>query len=337
MKKYLIYYNDELEEGVYKRNDTYYTQVVIRNPLSPNDEVDPGTAVRITITDPCGTIITDSQDMTKDSTGTYSYNYAIPSNAPYGQWTVSISAITDNYTAKEDMDFFILPWNAIQGVRRRSGIGNNKTISDHDLADEIWAAFKQAVEDIYSFHDNEKIGCCGRCGTCRNCSNSSNINSIDGTNTTFRLKYCNMADHDGDGEVSGVSDSTACDGDVYGYWLDEDCVKQDLWITVTDAVTSQVELMQTDGSAIPTTNKGVYVSYWTKWGTWKEFSFREAVEWLAAFKVTRRFTETDRATLVDIEKNKQIFLTDPDRCWDEYRRVMENITEPLCDGVSNDY
>jgi hypothetical protein len=204
-----------------------------------------------------------------------------------------------------------------------SGISENKTISDDDLSYITWKAYQEVLDDIYEQHKDVVPK-----------SDPYTGSGFDGTNTEFRTPDKYLADHDGDGQITDSTYSDACDGDISGWWRDEYYEKHDCKVTIRDSVDGNILITQTSGAAIPSTHKGVYITYWTKYRTWKKSLFIEAVEYLAAYKVTRRFTQRDRATLVDIRNNQAIYKADNDMLLKEYEKIRDKIKKPICGGVS---
>ena len=69
---------------------------------------DPGTSMKITVTDPTGTDQADAQDMTKDATGTYSYHYDIGASAELGVWTYECVAVNNAHTTIKGGSFEVV-------------------------------------------------------------------------------------------------------------------------------------------------------------------------------------------------------------------------------------
>lgn len=96
---------DYTDLTVYYRGSTYTGSATV---------TDPDTGI---LTDPvsitCGFIKSDDTviagaAMTKDSTGLYHYNYAIPSDAVQGVWTVKITAASGVLVKISEEKFIIL-------------------------------------------------------------------------------------------------------------------------------------------------------------------------------------------------------------------------------------
>lgn len=68
---------------------------------------DPDTSMTITITDTNGTVKVNASAMTKDSTGTYHYDYTPASDATLGRYTIKYTA-TDGTRVTNQLDDFYL-------------------------------------------------------------------------------------------------------------------------------------------------------------------------------------------------------------------------------------
>lgn len=88
----------------------YFQGETVRQKVEVTDTdrvcVDPDTIV-ISIFDTTGVKKVDSQTMTHDSTGKYSFDYLIPTDAILGLWTVEIKAEL-NFIAIEQDQFTVL-------------------------------------------------------------------------------------------------------------------------------------------------------------------------------------------------------------------------------------
>lgn len=318
MNRYLIDVEDE--NGIYERDSEFYIRINIHNIVEPHAASSPS-AVTISITDPCNTALIVNQPMTEVSTGIFDYGYPIQSTATYGEYTIEISTTT--YTMVKLYDFYVFPWNIIPRIRRKSGIEQYKSISDHDLALIAWTAYKEVIENVFELYKDVKPVC-----------DPDYAVLFDGSNTVVRTPYPYLADHDGDGQITGATTSEACDGDISGWWYDSDYAKHDCVITVNDSITGRITVTQNDGvTPIPNTNCGVYITFWTCCETFQLRLFRDAVEYLASHEVTRRFNELDRATLADLHSNQHVFLADPDRLEREYKKKLELIRNSEQRGV----
>lgn len=323
MKRYLVERPQDVgDSGVYLQDGSYYIYVTIRDIMTPHNLSTPSD-VRITITDPLGTDVVSSTSMTNEATGEYSYDYEIPAAAPLGHYDVEVSTVTDR--SRTHFDFYVLPWDMVSGIRERSGIEEWKSVSDEAVARIGWSAFEQVRKEVYTIHTDERPK-----------PDPDTGNWFDGTTTEFRTKSKYIADYNQDGSYSmTTNDNVDFDGDINGWWYDENWERQQMTVVVDDAKSGKVTLLQDDGvSPIPRSQNGVFLTYFTEYHTFHRERFREAVEYLAAHKIAQRFHETDRATLVDLESNKTIFVTDPQRLKKLYKEALNDIREPACGGGS---
>lgn len=67
--------------------------------------VDPATSILVTVTDPAGTSVVTAQAMTKDSTGTYHYNYTIAADAVLGWYRARVTATDGAVVTIQDESF----------------------------------------------------------------------------------------------------------------------------------------------------------------------------------------------------------------------------------------
>jgi hypothetical protein len=75
----------------FQRPETVKIKATIRD-TETDALTDPATSIKITVTDPDGTAQVDAQDMTKLSTGIYSYDYTTQSDDTIGWWIVVVTA-----------------------------------------------------------------------------------------------------------------------------------------------------------------------------------------------------------------------------------------------------
>lgn len=125
------------------------------------------------IIDPIGTIIVTKVigDLTKESTGIYTYLYSIPSDALYGDWQYKFTATTTESTIVNASYFTIDAFDSsldcsILDVYRKAGV-DSSVISNEDVADHILEAgaevntlmgrsFKNA-QSVTEWHDIEEL------------------------------------------------------------------------------------------------------------------------------------------------------------------------------------
>lgn len=88
----------------------YYQGETIKQNVELRDVdgvlVDP-TSIVITIIDPEGTTKVDAQDMTKDETGKYYYDYLIATDAVTGRWETEVKAVK-GFTQIEQDEFTVM-------------------------------------------------------------------------------------------------------------------------------------------------------------------------------------------------------------------------------------
>ena len=91
--------------GRYERGDTIPLSVETRD----NDDVlfDP-TSIKVTITDPTGVVKVTEQDMTRDGTGLYSYQYSTLITSELGIWSVRYKAVSASFGTELQDDQFEL-------------------------------------------------------------------------------------------------------------------------------------------------------------------------------------------------------------------------------------
>jgi len=307
--------------SVYERSETYVKYSTILN--RDKQKVDPST-VKITIKDPCGVTLVDSQNMTKSSTGVYSYNaYDIRSDATYGEYDVTVKATSGAADVSiQDDKFFVMPWKLQKDVRRITGINDEKSINDDDLSHIAWHSYLEALRDSFVHHYKEiPLG------------NPDTGEGFNGTNTTFQTPYFPIADSNGDGTVSGYGQQS-CGTDINCWWIDTNGSWQQGYVTVNKAENGEISITQTDGTAIPNSNEGVYLDYWIEHDSFNLDMFRDAVSYLAAhYVVELRMNEVDRVTIADLATNNPIVVKNERRFYNTYRRKLKKICKPRIGGA----
>lgn len=309
--------------AIYERGETFEHTVELRN--NSTRQLEDADIVVISIFDPCDATLLDEAAMSSSATGVYEYNYDISDTATYGEYRVVVRAIKSGDVSKFTEHFIIMPWDAAQKVRNLSGIGQDKSISDDDLSLLILDAYKEASHTCYMAHDREKPrSCWSSCSGYNYC--------INGSNTTFYLAGQGIADWDGDGVVKGYGEQS-CGTDVDGYYKDCDGWCHQVLITVQNVNCGRVTVTKRDGTAIESTAKGIYFDYYTKSDSFNERLFRDAVMYLAAHKCILRFGELERASSADLTAAQNIKYVDPQRMWNNYRKIMALIEVPRFGGV----
>lgn len=300
--------------AVYTCEETYVHRLLILD--RDNNNVYPST-VEIDILDRCGNILVDGGSMVTDSTGYYEYTYNIVTDCLYGEYTIKVKATDSNGNiAIFDDYFYIFPWNIVHDVRRFSGITSKKSVSDHDIAAIIWEAYNEALDEVYEYWHNDIPNC-----------NPDDGKWFDGTNTVFETKHSPIADKDGDGVVRGWGEAS-CGTDIEGWWKDADGDCHRLKITVNEAHCGKITITQLDGTAIPSDNEWVRIDYYTEWETYDERMFRFAVAYLSAYKCIESFKALDKATLGDLDSNRQDIYLHKKRMKEQYKRAIRKVKKP---------
>jgi len=88
----------------YKRGSTYICKAVVTNP-DTGALVDP-TSITAGFTKADGSTVTAAA-MSKDSTGTYHLDYAIPSDAVQGVWRPFVTATTGTRVKIDESEFLV--------------------------------------------------------------------------------------------------------------------------------------------------------------------------------------------------------------------------------------
>ncbi len=307
--------------AIFERSDTFSHWVTIYD--RDNTKVDPS-SVSMSIVDPQGTTVLSYATgvMSRDDTGVYYYDHNLSSTATYGRYEVRVKTFSGAGTGHLGIiydEFFIMPWKLEESVRRKMGISTND-INDDDLSHIAWTAYQESMRDVYNHYYSERPS-----------SNPDTGVGFDGTNTSFQTKHYPLADIGGDGVVGDSGDAEA---DITCWWIDSSGHRNSGYVVVTEENNGEITLTQNDGvTAIPSTNKGVYLDYWSEYGNYNEFVYREAVSFLAAHYVNLRFTERDKVTISDINANKPIVIKNPNRFIREYKRLLDSVRKPRILGV----
>jgi len=307
----------DYQDSIYERGETfsYWVQTNDRT----NSAVDMATCSE-TIEGVCGNILVNALAMTHSATGRYHYEYAIPNNANYGKYKITIESTTPTDTFIYTDEFFVLPWKMDKEVRMKTGLSETKDIKGIDLANICWQSYQEALRDVFIYHHNEAPS-----------GNPTTGTLYDGSNTSFKLND-NLADINGDGSVTGWG-QTSCLTDIDGCWYDENKIWQQLKITVTNRYSGEVTITQRDGTPIPQNNNGVYVKYYTEYESYNEYLFQQASCYLAAHNVVLRLKAADRVTIADLNTNKVLIEKDERRFINKYHDILEQIKEPSFRGV----
>jgi len=289
---------------VYSRGESYIQKITIRD--ENNNLYDPDN-VTWTIVNPKGTAVVEDSAMTKVSTGVYKASYDIPSDAPYGEYKVTIKmVITDSSTTIKEDEFFVLPIR-LEEVKQVSGIVDENSISDRDFSQLLWHAYQIALKEAFIKHyDEEPKG------------NPDTGVWLDGSNKTFQVRHPPIADVNGDGTVDG--------DDLVGIYVDEDYNVHTLVCDVVNAREGIITLEQSDGSAIPNTAKKVRVDYYQQPDRWDEDIFHKAVIYLASHLAQMRLKEPSKITIADLTSNRTLLEERQTEFLDMYKRLMRRLS-----------
>ena len=289
---------------VYSRGESYIQKITIRD--ENNNLYDPDN-VTWTIVNPKGTAVVEDSAMTKVSTGVYKASYDIPSNAPYGEYKVTIKmVITDSSTTIKEDEFFVLPIR-LEEVKQISGIVDENSISDKDFSQLLWHAYQIALKEAFIKHyDEEPKG------------NPDTGVWLDGSNKTFQVRHPPIADVNGDGTVDG--------DDLVGIYVDEDYNVHTLVCDVVNAREGIITLEQSNGSAIPNTAKKVRVDYYQQPDRWDDDIFRKAVIYLASHLAQMRLKEPSKITIADLTSNRTLLEERQTEFLDMYKRLMRRLS-----------
>ena len=88
---------------VYEREETYINYTTLRDREGEPTDAD---VIEITITSPCGTLLTDSASMTHITDGIYDFGQDIPTDAIFGQYDVRVVATQNSIVSVFTETFF---------------------------------------------------------------------------------------------------------------------------------------------------------------------------------------------------------------------------------------
>jgi len=315
---YKFYVPDEQENVICERDETNLIKIKIKD--DNHTLVDPST-VSITISDPCGTALISEQAMSNTGVGLYEYYYNIAADAVFGEYEVEIIATSPSLYVNRYKDrYILLPWNAIQEVRRKAGIISKKSINDKDIALIILEAYEEVLKEIYILHNKETFLC-----------NPDDGTWIDGTNKIFQSKYFPIADSNGDGCVTGAGE-LSCGEDVTLLWKDADGDCHEGKVTVNDATCGKITLTQDDDSALPADYKSATITYYEQWKTFDASLLKKATIYLAAYECLIRFTNLQGTTQADLNPNVIKFNVRRKALQEKYKKLRHAIRRPIVGG-----
>lgn len=290
--------------NVYVRGEDYVHRVRFRIDDTTSDV----SGATMNVHEPCDD--TDNlTTMTRIALGTYEGVYSIPTDANYGEYGVTVTAVAEGRTSIFTDAFYVLPWAITEHVRKISGVKESKDITDDDLATIVWYALLEVREDVFKMHHAERL-------------QSTDDYCFDGTNTTF---YVNR---------NIMTDLLFCHEEaVTGYAIGLCGERLELDITVEDATLGEVSITCLDGSPLTSYTCQVYVSYMTYSDSYDDQLIKKAVTYLAAHELILRFHELDKATLADLHSNSPMVIANPDRMLKHYKSIVRKIGECKYGGV----
>lgn len=308
MKRYLI--TQPKEYGTYRRGDSIFTEINIKEILT-NTATDPS-SVSLSIYNPNGSALVTDAAMSHSVAGIYDYDYSIPTDACYGVYSIKIE--TETYDSLSYFNFVVFPWDVTARVRELSGSVQQNDISDYKLSLLAWNAYEETIGDLYELHEYERPGCDPVSGE-----------YLNGSNKRFKTFNYPIADSYGDGEVTGYGE-TSCGTDISMKYIDSTGATHIGNVTVIDSSIGLIELTDTSGVALPSSTRRVYVNYYSQSPTYNEDLMREAVAYLTAHKVMISFKELGKATLNDLQSNREKEIN---RFLTRYQDLIEQIGFPM--------
>ena len=278
------------ESGTYLKGDTLLVKIKITD--SESFVVSDPSEVSITIIDPCGNELVDAA-MDSEATGYYFYEYSFASDACCGIYDVNIETINKNQIAK--FSYIVFPFDICSRVREVLSAYQQNDISDYKLAIIAWHSYRTVLNDVFELVYNENLYC----------------NKI--ANDLYKVNNKPLADINGDGVVTGT-DVDSCQPDVSFYYINDDDEATELEVKVVDARNGVVEIKD-----IPSTADCLYITYYYESEYYDEEIMKEAVAYLTAYKVAMTYKSLDKATLADIQTNRQL---DPKIFKDKYEELI---------------
>jgi len=308
--------------AIFQRGETFVHRVTIKN--RSNQLVDTDWKL-IDISDPCDLALVSTGSMTRDSKGVYVYNYDIASSATYGKYKSAVSFSNSGGNIGKDVDeFYVMPWDASTEVRQISGISSKKDISDKDLDNIVWMAYQRALREVYAHHSNEiPLG------------NPDTGVAFNGTNTSFQTRHTPIADFNGDGNIYGYGQNgkRSCGTDVNFWYKNNAGSFNQGKVTVNNATNGELTITTTADAAIPSSQEGVYLDYYSESPSFNNYIFQQAVSFLASHYVEQRFKTSDRVTMADLNRNNVVMVANQNRFFYEYKRLLNLIRRPMIGGV----
>jgi len=311
--------------AIFERNETYTHEISFMDDDGALYYPD---TVKVTIDSPCGTTVVNGQTMVSNAAGVYQYGYLLPNDSPFGEYSVSVSSEYASATNIDSEAFFLLPWNITSQIRTYSG-QTAKKISDDDLALYAWNAYREVFFRVLELHHNERLCCCLG-GTC-SCCGSMECDCVCGCSspacTTFKLDNGSLF-------VASENVVYGCDCDdtdeICVTWVNEDSECSNGKVEVINKECGEIKVYQYDGvTAIPSTNKGIFVTYYTYWESFTTSKFKKAVALLAAYELALLFGLSSKQVSGCDERSRVSFT---DRVWNRYQSLIDSISKPIFGG-----
>ena len=184
-------------------------------------------------------------------------------------------------------------------------------VSSYDIDDENLQrlaeyAQRYVMQCVYTKHHNEEPD-----------ANPDTGETWNGSNVTFRTKSYPIADITFDEEIDSE--------DISGVWIDEDWGVNTCSITVVNRELGIIKIYQSDGStAIPSTAKHVYLTYYSEPENFDRELFIQAIIYFAAHCVENMIKGEEKITLADLESNKYV-LQRKSQFYDLFLNVLNKI------------
>jgi hypothetical protein len=215
------------------------------------------------------------------------------------------------------LNFVVFPWDVLSRIREISGAIQQSDISDYKLALIAWASYEEALREVYELHTNERPLCSPTDGA-----------YVDGTNVLFQTANYPIADVDGDEVVNGYQPIAGIhDWDVDFTWTDSTTGLPNVGqVSVIDAEKGWVALTDLGtGNPLPKTATNLQLTYHSESPTYNQATMREAVAYLAAYRMAIAFQALNKVTLADLQTNRGMSY---DRFLIKYQDLIERVGFP---------
>jgi hypothetical protein len=309
MKNYSV--TQPKEYGIYSLGDNIYTEIYIKN--TSGVLADPS-EVSISITCPHGNaLVVDASMPSSSAVGIYHYDYSIPTDTCYGIFKIKIDTHTLN--SRTYFNFVVFPWDVVSRIRELSGAFQQSDMSDYKLSILAWNAYEETLREIYELHTDETP-----------LSDPTSGLYLDGVNTHFKVRNYPIADIGGDEIVEGNDVATIHEPDLDFYYTDSIGDVYNGMIRVIYEKSGVVALTNLAGSPLPSDTRALKITYYSESPNYNQDLMREAVAYLAAHKAIIAFKSLDKATLADLQSNRE---TESNRFLKRYEDLIEQIGFPM--------